>query len=124
MPAWQCTSRWRTFSGSRERILAEFQHLSDVLRLRRKEAGGFLNDIVEFQLKPGVLAIAAKSLRFGLLRIEDRENVADLAIGVPGKLFQPANGDREGSVGWQHVSSSLLRFRAYPLLMESKADRL
>ncbi len=87
--------------GIAQKVLPECQHFLDMLHLRRLETGRFLDDIVELQLKPGVLAIAAKCLRLRLVRIENGKNMADLPVRVPGKLFEPANGYREWGIGWR-----------------------
>src|SRR5262249_51173716 len=91
--------------GVVQKIAAERQNFRNLLRPRRLEPWRFLNDIVEFQLKPGMLAVCAEGFGLRLLRIEDRENMRDPAFCMPCKLFQPANCDYERSTGWHFRSS-------------------
>jgi hypothetical protein len=68
---------------------------------------------MEFQLKPGMLAISAEGFGLGLLRIEDREHVTDLAFCMARKLFEPADRDFEWRIGW-HFRSSHVSADSHP----------
>src|SRR5215469_10623106 len=93
-------------------VAAEFQNLCDVLRLRSLPPWLFLDNIVELQDKPGVLAVSAEGFGLGLLGIQDREHVTDLAFCMAGKLFESADCDYEWSIGWHfwpsHGSAALI----------------
>ncbi len=97
--------------GIAENVAPELQHARHVLRLRRDEAGRLFDDVVELQLQPRMLAIRAEGFGLGLVRVEDRKHVADLAAGVPRQLFKPANGDREGRIEWRHCAFPRLKRR-------------
>jgi hypothetical protein len=82
--------------GVAQNVLAECEHLRDVLALGGPEPRRFLDDIMKFKLKPCMLSIGPKGLRLRLIRVQDGKDVAHLTVGVPSQFLQPANGDHEG----------------------------
>ena len=54
-----------------------------------------LDDMVEAKLKPRVIAVSAKCVWYGPVRIEDGEDVADAATAVASQLLDAAHAGLE-----------------------------
>jgi hypothetical protein len=79
-----------------QEVAAERQHGLDMLTLGRLQLGLFLDDVVETQFQPLMLAIGPECGRRRPTRIQDRQNVADPDLAVAFEFFQAAYGKREG----------------------------
>jgi hypothetical protein len=68
-----------------------------VLLLRCEPVGAaLLDDVVEAKLEPRVLAVCAKCVWYGPIRVEDGEDVADAALTVASQLLDAAHAGLEG----------------------------
>src|SRR5271165_6399030 len=85
-------------------IAAELQDLGDVLGLGRQHARRVLDDVVEFEFEAGMLAVRTESFGLRLIRVEDGEHMADLAVGVACKLLYSADGNQKRGLNWRHFS--------------------
>ena len=98
--------------GLRKKAPSEFENLLDMGRLRRLLTHHFLDDVVEADFQPRVLAIGAEMLQILPVGVEDRQHMAYLPLGVAGQFFDAANGNekrRDGLHGYviMHKSESL-----------------
>ena len=73
-------------------------------RLRGLKSRCVFDHVMKIQHKAGVLAIGAKSFRLSMIWIENRKNMANLAVGVARKLLDSADGDQKWSVRFRHAA--------------------
>ena len=74
----------------------EGEKVRNVLLLGCGSVGvALLDDIVEAKLKPRVVAVSAKCVWYGPVRIEDGEDVADAALAVASQLLDAAHAGLE-----------------------------
>ena len=74
----------------------EAENVRNVLLLGCGSVGvALLDDIVEAKLKPRVVAVSAKCVWYGPVRIEDGEDVADAALEVASQLLDATHAGLE-----------------------------
>src|SRR5689334_13436822 len=78
-----------------DEVAAELEDARDMLRHRRQHAVLGVDDVVEAQLEPLVLAIGAESGRLGPAGVEDREDVAHPGLAEALELLDAAYRDAE-----------------------------
>jgi hypothetical protein len=72
------------------------EKVRNVLLLRCDHVGvALLDDIVEAKLEPRVLAVSAKCVWYGPVRVDDGEDVADAALAVASQLLDAAHAGLE-----------------------------
>ena len=108
MPAWQWTSRWLSLSPALVELLAELDQRLDMLALGRLPAGPWADDVVKAQGEPMVRVVGREASGSGIVRIEDREHVRDLARAVAVELVDAADGQAQVRLE-QVVSMSVLQ---------------
>ena len=84
---------------------AELDQLLDMVALGRLPAGPGADDVVEAHGQPVVRIVGGEGTRFGIVGVEDREDVGHLGAAVRIELVQAADGQAEPGLeqGGQHL---------------------
>jgi hypothetical protein len=80
---------------ARDQAAAEAQQRRDILGLRQPHSRQLVDDVVEAQIEPLMLAEAVEGGRRGRAGIEDREHMRDAGGAMARQLGDAAHGDVE-----------------------------
>jgi hypothetical protein len=85
-------------------VASESEYFLNVGGLWSLKAWRLFDHIMKPEFEPRVLAIGPERLRLGMVRIENRQDVADLAAGVTSEFLNSTDRDQKWSVGFRHAA--------------------